>query len=413
MMKPSVDLRESLHIAFRAIRANKSRGALTTLGIIIGIVAVVTTMTAANGLQNKFRESFSAVGSDVIYVSRMPWVMMDDFFQFRNRPNLELREAVALEEKLRGRAIINPTMDAGRDVKYHSETMEDVRIIGTTEKQSRLSTALPEIGRFLMPFDVQHKRNVCVIGSDVKKGLFGKSEPLNKVVNIGRTQFLVIGVMEEQGGAFLGGPNFDRQIFIPITSFVRAFGDRQGRRDVMIAVKAPNQEAMADLEYTVIGEMRKIRQLRPTERDNFSINKLDTLVNTFNSTMGVLLLVGLIVTGISLFVGAVGVMNIMFVSVTERTREIGIRKAIGAPQRSILLQFLFESSAICLLGGIVGILLAAALTAVINATLMPASISIPILIVAVVVSIGVGVAAGVVPAYRGARLDPVKALHYE
>ena len=157
-------LEESIPIAVDALRANKARGALTTLGIIIGIVAVVLTMTAANGLQNKFRESFSAVGSDVIYVSRMPWVVMNDFFKYRNRPGIALREAQALEDRFRGRAIVNPTVNTQRDVKFRDETMESVIIIGTTEKQAIISSAVPQTGRFLLPFDVAYKGDVCVIG---------------------------------------------------------------------------------------------------------------------------------------------------------------------------------------------------------------------------------------------------------
>ena len=408
----ALELRESFSIAAGALRANTARGGLATLGIVIGIVAVVTTMTAANGLQNRFRDSFSAVGADVIYVSRMPWVVMNDFFLYRNRPPLDLREARALEERMHGRAIVNPTVDGRRDVKFHAETMDGVPILGTTEKHMALSSARPEIGRFLLPFDVRFKKNVCVIGADVRDLLFGSANPINQTISIGRTAFRVIGVMEKQGGSFLGGPNFDRQVFVPITSYVKAFGGAH-HQDVSVAVKAPAAVAIADFEYEVIGEMRKIRRLRPAETDNFSLNKLDTLVGTFNRTIGVVLLVGLLITSISLFVGAVGVMNIMLVSVNERTREIGIRRAVGATRRSILLQFLVESSAIGAIGGAIGLLLAAIVTAVIDRMLMPASISIPILGIAVLVSIAVGVLAGIVPAYRGAHVDPVEALRYE
>ena len=409
----SVDFGEALRIAFRSLVANKARGALTTLGIIIGIVAVTVTMTAANGLGNRFRESFAAVGADVIYVSRMPWVVMDDFFRFRNRPNLELREAESLEDKLRGKAIVNPTMHTRRDMKYGSQTMEGLPIIGTTERQLQMSSVQPQSGRFLMASDILYRKNVCVIGVDVQKGLFGSANPMNQKVRIGRSTFRVVGVMEKQGGSFGDGPNFDRQVYVPISSFVKSFTGTRSHQEVDVAVKAPDAGLLSDMEYLVIGEMRKIRKLRPVEQDNFSINKMDTLQQAYNNSVGRIFLIGLLVTSISLFVGAVGVMNIMFVSVTERTREIGVRKAIGATRKSILLQFLLESSGICLLGGVIGISIAAILTFFINAALMPAALSVPILVIAVIVSVSVGVLAGLIPAFRAARLDPIESLRYE
>jgi len=393
--------------------ANKGRGTLTALGIIIGIVAVITTMTAANGLKNTFQQSFSSIGSDVLYVSRTPWVNMGNFMQFRNRRNISLDDTKALAKALSGRGVVNPGIDTQLNVKYGSETLETVNVLGTTDKQIIVSSITPEFGRFLMPFDIVYKKKVVVIGYAVAEALFGTLDPLDRKIKLGRFTYRVIGVMEEQGGSSFGGPNFDRRVYVPISTFIKTFGDRGGQANFDVAIKAPSNEELANFEYEVIGAMRKLRKLGPTEDDDFAINKLDTLMGAYNNVMGVVLLIGLLVTSISLFVGGVGVMNIMFVSVTERTHEIGIRKAIGARRRSILMQFLFESSVICLIGGVIGIVLAALVTFVINAVLMPASLSPGILLTAVIISLLAGVLSGIVPAWRGARLDPIEALRYE
>jgi len=411
-MRTLRELLQTLGIAFAAIRANKTRGALTTLGIIIGIVGVVTTMTAANGISNTFKESVSVLGSDVLYVSRAPWIITGNFFEFRNRPHLTLKEVDRLENRLRSARAVNPTADTSKNVKFRSTILENIGIIGTTEKHTMVSASLPEFGRFLTAFDVQYKRPVCVIGSTIREQLFGSEGPLHKAIRIGRHRYRVIGVMENQGSAgVFGGPDFDSQILIPITSFVKSFGGVN--RDLNIAVKTPAGVALDEYEYELIGEMRKIRKLAPTEADDFSINTMDSLVAMFNNVMGVVLLIGIVITGISLFVGGIGVMNIMFVSVTERTREIGIRRALGARRRAILNQFLFESSVICLVGGSLGLLLAYGVSALIDALLMPARISPGIVVVALLVSALVGIVSGLIPAYRAARLDPIEALRDE
>lgn len=403
---------ESFKIALSAIKENKTRGILTVLGIIIGILAVITTMTVANGLGNNFKESISAIGSDVLYVSRIPWIITGNFFEYRNRPNLTFKQSEKLERRLKSARAVNPSTSTINNVKYRSNVLEGVPVIGTTEDQIVVSTSLPDFGRFLTSFDVQNKKFVCVIGTEIKDHLFKNIDPINKKIKIGRYNFRVIGIMEKQGSSgFFGGPNFDRQIFVPISTFMKAFGSRN--RQFNIAVKAPSQESMQDFRYEIIGEMRKIRKLKPTEKDNFSINSMDTLMNAYNNVMGVVILIGLVITSISLFVGGIGVMNIMFISVTERTREIGIRKALGARRRVILSQFLYEASAICLTGGLLGLIVSFGVTSLINKFVLPAAVSMPIAIIALLISILVGVLSGIIPAFRASRLNPIEALRYE
>jgi putative ABC transport system permease protein len=403
---------EVFRMAGAAIKSSKSRAILTTLGIIIGIVAVVTTMTAANGLANNFRESISAIGSDVYYVTRMPWVFSGNFFEMRNRPNLTLKDSDKLQRRLQSAKAVNPMTNTRRNLKYRSTVMEGVPIVGTTDKYSMITNGVPEYGRFITPFEVRNRKKICVIGSEIKEKLFNGADPINKEINIGWHKYRVVGIMEKRGSAgFFGGPNFDKQVFIPITSLLKNFGG--ANRNYTISVKAPNQDSMQDFKFDVIGEMRKIRKLKPTDQDNFAINAMDTLMEAYNNVMGVVLIIGLIVTGISLFVGGIGVMNIMFVSVTERTREIGVRKALGARKKSILTQFLFEACIICLMGGIIGVGISFGVAELINYFVLPASISMPIILVALSISVLTGVVSGLIPAYRASRLNPIEALRYE
>jgi len=403
---------EIFRIAIDAVRGYKSRGVLTALGIVIGIVAVVTTMTAANGLSNNFKESISAVGSDVLHITRVPWIFNGNFFQFRNRPNITLKESEKLEAHLSNAVAVNPRTNTSRDIKFRSDVLEAARIVGTTEKHIVVAGGLPETGRFLTDNDVRNKKKVCVIGSEIKERLFKNINPLNKKMKIGWYKFRVVGVMERQGSAsFFGGPNYDSQIYIPITALEKYFGG--SNRNYTISVKSPSMEKIEDFEYEIIGEMRKIRKQKPVEANNFAINSMDTLLDAYNNVMGTVVLIGLVVTGISLFVGGIGVMNIMFVSVTERTREIGIRKSIGAKKKSILSQFLYESSFICMIGGLIGVIISFGVAELINTYVMPASISLPIVIAALLISILTGVISGFIPAYRASRLNPIEALAFD
>jgi putative ABC transport system permease protein len=408
-----LEIKEGLLIAWDAIRANKMRSVLTTLGIIIGIVTVTSMATAIDALNRAFHDSISILGADVLFVSRINWQTHteEEWIQQMHRPEITLEQVRRLERQLPQAAAIAPTAGSSRAVWYKNRRASQVRIVGTTDQFLSTSGFNIALGRFLTPTEVEGGRPVCVIGNDVATNLFPRESPLGKKIKIGERQLEVVGVLEKRG-SFLGMTSFDNEVVIPVPQFVFSYWRRP---DFEIQVKVRQVAQLEDAKEELRGLLRKIRHVKPTDADNFAINQQEQFVKTFHAVTGTIGAVGMLITGMSLFVGGIGIMNIMFVSVAERTREIGVRKAIGARRRTILLQFLIEAASICLLGGLAGLGITYALTLLVAGAFpyFPITMSLPVMGLAIVTSIVTGIVSGFLPAWRAARMNPVDALRNE
>jgi putative ABC transport system permease protein len=399
---------EGLIIAFTAIRANKLRSVLTTLGIIIGIVSVTMMATAIEGLDRKFEESASAFGADILYVQKFPWVGHGDFWTYRNRKDITLDIAEDVEHQATLVDAVAPSVFTIKPTQYGDRVMSNTFTTGTTDQYIYASGTTIQDGRFFSQEEAAGGRPVCVIGANLVENLFPNVDPIGKMVKLGGMPYRVLGVFEKQGGLF-GIFTSDNRIFIPMKAFTNQFGSR---RDVMIQVRAVKGTDIEEVKEELRGIIRKSRHLKPSQPDDFNINEQELLTQAFDAMTLVVGGVGFFITGLSLFVGGIGIMNIMFVSVTERTKEIGIRKAIGARKRTILLQFLIEASIICLLGGLLGLSISYPLSLIAN-QILPTAMPISIVLIAILISLLVGLISGFLPAYRASRMDPVDALRYE
>jgi len=401
------ELREGLAIAFRAIRANTMRSVLTTLGIFIGILTVTVMATAIEGVNRKFDESASAFGTGVLYIQKFPWVSNEDWMTIRNRRQIEVKYADRIERQATHIDAIAPVVATRREVTAGSKRTDGF-VTGTTSGYLNASGATLVDGRFMTAEETDGARPVCAIGATIAENLFPDEDPIGKTLRVGGRPFTVVGVFEKQGGLF-GEFTSDTRIFIPLAAFEGSFGTR---RDVTIQVRVHEMKDMEDAKLELEGIMRNIRRLQPGAPNDFNINQQEILTETFGPISLTISVIGLFITGLSLFVGGIGIMNIMFVSVTERTKEIGIRKAIGAPRRSILLQFLVESSLLCLIGGAIGLAAAFPLSLVID-QFLPTAMPLSVVFIAILISLVVGVISGFMPAYRAAAMAPVEALRYE
>jgi len=409
-MRLLIDLWEGIKIAFQALRANKMRSFLTTLGIVIGITTVIGIHSIIQGLNKSFYTSISALGSDTLYIGKFSWMSRTDWLEARNRKNITLeREGNAIKEHATLVKAVAPTVSAQRTVKYESEKLKNVQVTGTTEDYAITSNIVPEYGRMLTKQDVDHRRSVCIIGWEVADKLFKNKNPLGRRILVGVYKFRVIGVLEKRG-SFLGY-NLDTEVIIPIGLFQKLYGSR---RWLTIEVKVVDPVLIEEAKDEITGILRRVRKVPPREENDFAINQQDMIADLYKQLTTALYAVAFGVGSIALIVGGIGIMNILLVSVTERTREIGIRKAIGAKNKDILWQFLIESLAVSALGGIIGIILGFLLAkGVASATFLSATVS-PISVVIGIIFIGmVGIFFGIFPAYKAAKLDPIQALRYE
>ena len=403
---------EIFRLAFSSLTANKLRSSLTVLGIAVGVFSVIGVMTFINGMRGSIESGLNVLGANSFQISKFPAISFSDWNRFRNRRDVTYAIANRFKDLMGDAAKVNLQIGRGGQIVSYRDrrTNPNVRLMGTDENYVTALNFDIVAGRNLGADDVEYGRPVCLLGSDVVLKLFPGEEALGQGVRMNGQNYTVVGLLAPKGTAFGGNP--DALVITPISRFLAVYG--RSMRSINLNVQAPSQAELAATQEKSVGMMRLVRGLRPEDLNDVEIFSNESLIDAFNQIADVVSAGALIISAIALLASGVGVMNIMLVSVTERTKEIGIRKSIGAKKRSILLQFLAEAVALSLIGGIAGVAVGVG-GGNAAAYFMNTEINFPWMWAGIGLAVcgGIGVIFGLYPAWKAASLDPIEALRYE
>ncbi|MDP3071163.1 MAG: ABC transporter permease [Opitutaceae bacterium] len=404
---------EIFRLAFASLTANKLRSSLTVLGIAVGVFSVIGVMTLINGMRSSIETGLNVLGANSFQITKFPPINFSDpWTRFRNRRDINSPQAERFKELMGDAAKVNLQINRnGLTVNVRErKTNPNVRLWGTDENYVTAFNFDVALGRNLGAEDVEHGRPVCLLGDEVVQKVFPDEDALGKLIRIGGQNYTVVGVLASKGTAFGGSP--DNIVLTPITRFLAVYG--RSWRSIGLNVQAPSQAELAETQERAIGMMRLVRGLAPEDANDFEVFSNESLIEAFNNIADIVAAGALIISAIALLASGVGVMNIMLVSVTERTKEIGIRKSIGAKKINILMQFLAEAVALSLIGGLVGVAFGVGGGNLV-AFLMNTEITFPWLWTGIGLGVcgGIGVVFGLYPAWKAASLDPIEALRYE